>query len=302
MKFNQLIKKHLINILFVLAIAILISLSVVVYYGKHGFPPKFNHPEAKMYLSPLEQSLAEAIDKKSYYKIKKTLEKDKSFITKSYSGEKYYSLLHYAVDNYDAKAVELLLNYGYNPNVQDSQGDTPLIESLNTPTHHFIGKYYPDDPAIMVKAFLKHGASPDICNDKLQSPLMYAAKSYLVLLDDSYTILKLLIEIGNCNINLLDADGHSVAYYFLNDLYGIKAAHYLIVERKADLTNDPELCSSLRKHVYKLDSEEYKLKMEIVNEFKNQGIDYFTEPVPENILNSIKKEFPDSWEDYLKVY
>ena len=31
--------------------------------------------------------------------------------------------------------------------------------------------------------------------------------------------------------------------------------------------------------------EEYKLKMEIVNEFKNQGIDYFAEPVPENILN-----------------
>lgn len=58
----------------------------------------------------------------------------------------------------------------------------------------------------------------------------------------------------------------------------------------------------LRLLVYPLDSEMHKIKMEILKEFKRQGIDYFSEPIPEQSLKLVKMLYPDNWEEYLKLY
>ena len=58
----------------------------------------------------------------------------------------------------------------------------------------------------------------------------------------------------------------------------------------------------LRLLVYPLDSEMHKIKMEIVKEFKRQGIDYFSEPIPEQSLKLVKMLYPDNWEEYLRQY
>ena len=53
-------------------------------------------------------------------------------------------------------------------------------------------------------------------------------------------------------------------------------AHYLIVEHKADVTNDPsipQLLQDLNNFMDSEDSEEYRLMQEIIQEMKNQGVD-----------------------------
>ena len=54
--------------------------------------------------------------------------------------------------------------------------------------------------------------------------------------------------------------------------------------------------------IYPLDSEEYKIKMEIVKEFERQGVDYSATPIPDWVLEKIKRQYPDTWEEYIKVY
>jgi len=91
-------------------------------------------------------------------------------------------------------------------------------------------------------------------------------------------------------------------------------AHYLIVEKKAKVTDSYALIRKdkiireeypvgiLRDWMPRLGTEEYKLKMEIVQEFANQGVDYWSTPIPEWTLQNIKKRYPDTWEEYIKVY
>ena len=59
----------------------------------------------------------------------------------------------------------------------------------------------------------------------------------------------------------------------------------------------------LRYWVYPLGSEEYKLKMEIVDEFARQGVDYWSTEIPcRFIIKRIQKLCPDTWEEYIKCY
>jgi len=102
----------------------------------------------------------------------------------------------------------------------------------------------------------------------------------------------------------------------------IDIAHYLIVTKKASVTDpyfyygfadkdtilnidEPHYpVDLLYNWVYDLDSENHRKKMEIVEEFKRQGIDYFspTRKIFEGNINKIKQLHPDDWEEYLKRY
>ena len=96
-------------------------------------------------------------------------------------------------------------------------------------------------------------------------------------------------------------------------------AHYLIVEKKANVTEpyfsgllpilhgfDPDEkyypVKILRNWLCALDSEDYRLKMEIVEEFARQGVDYWATEIPEIELRQIKHMYPDTWEDYIIRY
>jgi hypothetical protein len=93
----------------------------------------------------------------------------------------------------------------------------------------------------------------------------------------------------------------------------IESAYFLICECKAKVVDDffynqDKLdvpitpVSLLRNFIFPLDTKEYQMKFDIINEFKKQGIDYYSEPIPNNILVRIKKEYPENWEEYIKVY
>ena len=126
---------------------------------------------------------------------------------------------------------------------------------------------------------------------------------------------KALVEAG-ANINYKTKRGNTAA---MEALYGNapEYAYYLIVEKKAKVSEpyyrranygnlDPNEklypVSLLRYWVFDLDSEEYKMKMGIVEEFARQGVNYWDTKIHNDKLEQIKKLYPDTWEEYIKKY
>ncbi len=133
----------------------------------------------------------------------------------------------------------------------------------------------------------------------------------------SYKKIKVLVE-GGADINYKFPNGQTPLTNIIDlqcgkDYY--KVLEYLIVEKKGivnqsyyvhqeddniDLEFKP--VDTLREWVFDLDSDEYKIKKNIIEEFKRQGVDYYATPIPEDTLEYIKKEYPATWQEYIKVY
>lgn len=254
-------------------------------------------------LYSLELNIANAVDNNNIREINTLLTENKEIIKNSFSGKQFYSILHYAVFTHNLKATEALLKCGYNPNVQDENGRTPLNDAVKFGTWYYDLEKYPSMAIEFVNLLLDYNANPDICDNEFETPLI---TSIICLIDKKeFSIPKLLMNKGKCNINITNKYGCSVANYCLanGEIY---LAYFLIVEQNADVTKDFYSEKSptflLRYLVYPLDSEEYKLKSEIIDKLNKQGADYYNEPVPEVIKDKIKKLYPDSWEDYIKLY
>ncbi|WP_312648361.1 hypothetical protein [Aminipila sp.] len=58
----------------------------------------------------------------------------------------------------------------------------------------------------------------------------------------------------------------------------------------------------LRDWIPDLGSKGYTMKMEIVEEFARQGVNYWDTEIPSERLEQIKNIYPDTWEEYLKKY
>lgn len=162
-------------------------------------------------LSESESILLNAVYEDDSKKLERLLCEHESIIKESFVEKRYYSVLHYAVNLQSYKATETLLKAGYNPNVQDMNGITPLYLAVDINPFYFLSKKYPVGETKFVNLLLDYNASPDICDDELISPLMCSLKT---LVDEhNFPIQKLLIEKGNCNINHLDKDKKSILFY-----------------------------------------------------------------------------------------
>ena len=168
------------------------------------------------------------------------------------------------------EATKQLLECGYNPDIQDSSGETPLLLAADDLLLCLTLRYYPENITYFIDLLLDFGASPDIVDNQGVSPLIESTEFFQ---DYENKIARHLVEKGKCNIDLLDKDGHAAVYYALKneDVY---LAHYLIVDRKANIKNDDSLCVLLRKRVYSSGSKREALRQEIIQEFERQGIDY----------------------------
>ncbi|WP_252225229.1 ankyrin repeat domain-containing protein [Clostridium sp. ZBS2] len=241
----------------------------------------------------------------------------------NYQDPKYgATLLLWAVGMEKYKSAETLLKCGADPNIAStSEGETPLFQAAG---FSWIDNDAKNDPKY-VKLLLSYGADPnknyvgrdhDII-EKGTSPLM---KSIGCGIEKT----KALVEAG-ADINYKTKSGNTVAITALGiggpsaTLEGMEYAYYLIVEKKAKV-NEPYYRAEnvtmpsdnpndkfypvdiLRYWTYKLDSEKYKIKMEIVYEFDRQGVNYYDSKINQYTLKDIKKTYPDTWEEYIKKY
>lgn len=59
----------------------------------------------------------------------------------------------------------------------------------------------------------------------------------------------------------------------------------------------------MRRDLFPLDSEKHRDKMAVVKFIKEHyNIDYFAQPIEDYILERIKKQYPDSWQEYIEKY
>lgn len=230
------------------------------------------------------------------------------------------TLLIWAVGTERYDAAEALLKAGANPNATALKlgGQTALHKAARfSHVDHEAKK----DPKY-VKLLLKYGADPNIGltrnykddNEIGQTPLMNSIACGIEK-------TKALVE-GGANINARTPTGNTAAIRAL--MWGggnvtdamREYAHYLIAEKHADVTkpwfskpgppSEPqhriEPVILLRDWTPHLDSEGYRMKMDIVKEFARQGVDYRKTEIPKDVIEWAKKMYPDTWQEYLKKY
>lgn len=306
-----------------LLVMFLIALSSCLYFyvkarNENKDVIKGFEDERKERLILSETILSDAVQKNSVRKIRKIFKENEDLIKNSYReisyGEnEYYSILHYAINIQNYEAAEEILKAGYNPDVKDKDGNTPLLYTVSTDTlfMNVARKLYLkdfDEEIKFIKLLLDYGASVNACDDENRNLLILASQQSWILTGENFSIPEYLIKEAHIDINHLDSNNHTAAYYALSQK-GIRFAHFLIVKNHADVTigfdetytpavllsnmdfdknyNYEDIKKELPENIddetkktatlllekaSDIASSFKKLKEEIIAEFKNQGI------------------------------
>lgn len=245
----------------------------------------------------------------------------------NYQETKYSAtLLLWAVGMEKYKSAEILLKCGADPNIAGtSEGKTPLFLAAG---YSWVDNIAKKDPKY-VKLLLHYGADPNknyigFHTSKAQSIIEPGTSPLMNSIGCGIEKTKALVEAG-ADINYKTKSGNTAAIEALEaggpnaTLEAMQYAHYLIVEKKAKVTEPryrPENVTMpgdnpndkfypvdiLRDWIPELGSKGYKMKMEIVNEFARQGVNYWDTIIPKDRLEQIKKLYPNTWEEYIKKY
>jgi len=266
------------------------------------------------------QDLATAVNTQNVKQIEKLTKDHPEWL--NYQDVKFgATLLVWAVGMEKYEATKALLECGANPNIICTwTGGTALY---NAAGYSFIDTQAKKD-AKYVKLLLEHGADPNIGfigNDHNNSdeigttPLMQS-------IGCGIEKTKALIE-GGADINYRTSSGTTAAIMALRHggpnttFEAMKYAHYLIAEKRAKVTEPYSISlrntdsivapthypvTILRDWIPPLNSEGYKMKLEIVKEFAIQGVNYQETKPSKERLDQIKKLYPDTWQEYIEKY
>lgn len=291
------------------------------YVLSKGDNSKYSIKNINIYRNTPAWDLALAVEDERTSAIEKITKNNPELL--NYQEPKYgATLLLWAVGMEKYESAETLLKCGADPNIATTTGgETPLFLAAG---YSWIDSQYKKDPKY-VQLLLSYGADPNKnyighAHDVIEtgtSPLMYS-------IGCGIEKTKALVE-GGADINYKTKRGDTAAVSALMHVgpatisEEMQYAYYLIVEKKAKVNepfygpenvimpgDDPNEkfypVDILRDWTPKLDSEGYKMKMEIVDEFTRQGVNYWDTKIPKDILSHIKKKYPDTWEEYIKKY
>jgi len=261
--------------------------------------------------------LALAVRDEEVHNIEKIV-KDKPELLNNQEPKYGATLLLWAVGMEKYKSAETLLKCGADPNIASIiDGETPLFRAAG---YSWVDKDNKNDPKY-VKLLLSYGADPNknyignyIEGEKTviepgTSPLMNS-------IGCGIEKTKALVD-GGADIDYKTKRGSTGAIQALLEYDSPEYAYYLIIEKKAKVSDPYHRRESygnedsneklfpvdiLRNWIFKLDSEQYKTKMEIAEKFAQQGVNYSDTKIPNNRLSQIKKLYPDSWKEYIKKY
>ena len=213
-----------------------------------------------------------------------------------------------SVSNQDYKSCKALLELGAKPDVHDTySGSTALIEACKLTNRCKNGTRF-------IKLLLAYGANPNEeetgvrrkGNTTRLTPLLAACNGFNSF-NSPIEKVKLLVEAG-ANINYTNE-------YNMNALRScLIFEHYdvilYLIEKGAEYKNiistvkgvNYYICDELRYDVHSLNSKKYLEKMELVDFLEKNGLHYRTLPIPPAIIDIIKKQYPNNWQEYFEKY
>ena len=106
-------------------------------------------------------------------------------------------------------AFQLLVRAGGNVNIHDQHGKTPLHYASDNHGFQLSGGYDP----IIARLLLDAGANPNLTDDNGEAPL------HLSMSNNSESLMRLLIEQGEADINQKASDGRPPLFYLLHIAY-----------------------------------------------------------------------------------
>jgi len=268
----------------------------------------------RIYQNTLAWELAQAVNRQDTKQIAQIAEKNPEAL--NYQDPLYgTTLLHWAVGTERFNAAETLLKMEADPNIISIyEGATVLYLAAG---YSWIDNKANKDPKF-VKLLLEYGADPNIGfigNDR-DNITEIGTTPLMASIGCGIEKTKALVEAG-ANINFRTETGATAAAKAI--LHGgpnrtfemLEYAHYLVVEKQANITDSYNSLRTnrviypinhLRNWIYPLDTDRHVIKMEIVEEFARQGVDYWETAITQQQLNQIKKLYPDTWEEYIKKY
>jgi len=281
--------------------------------GKEGYPIT----DIRIFKGTPAWELAKAIESQKIDKIEEIV-KDKLDVLNYQDSEYGATLLLWSIGMEKYESAEMLLKCGADPDIAAIQdGETPLFLASG---YSWVDNVAKKDSKY-VKLLLEYGADPDTSYIGYSNPEYKGAieKGTTALMNSIGTGIektKALVEAG-ADINVKCKSESTAAISALRHSQNPEYAHYLIAEKKAIINesyyssivlkgDDPNkefyAVDILRKWVFELGSEKHKMKMEIVEEFERQGVDYWGTAIPDRTLKKIKKLYPDTWEEVILKY
>lgn len=232
--------------------------------------------------------LAHAVRNQNTNKIKKLCQDNPELI--NYSEPTYEAtLLIWSVGLERYNSAKTLLELGADPNLCTKYGETALFIASEFSWVNYLAN---EDPKF-VKLLLSYNADPNICykggdpHDNVTSP---GTSPLMISINRGIEKTKALVE-GGADINHRTESGNSAVIIALlqssaSTAKRLEYARYLIVEKKAKVTEPYKAfdvfgtehtfypVDYLDNWDFDVGTDEYNIKMEIVKEFKNQGVEY----------------------------
>ena len=248
------------------------------------------------------------------FSLGKELEKNRNLPTlrDPYYG---YSLLFTAVLNNRIKSTEKLLRFGFDPNlVSDTirgTGCTPIVRA----------SHYADISPKILELLLLYGGNSNSkqrfslrtinFNVEIQDTINRHAITDAA--GENLEKVKLLLAYG-ADINpkegtspldmAIALDKMEIALYLLENGadYNEKYEAKDVDSRQSQSRGYATVADKLRYVMVPLDSREYKYKLRVIDFLREKGLDYHETEIPEHAIKLIKDKYPDTWEEYIKVY
>ena len=179
--------------------------------------------------------------------------------------------------------LKLLLEYGGNPNSTecgrnyDIEGDWTIARGTALGKAIHLSNYYEKDNFDKVRILVGAGADVNLRTD--DSPVGVIERA--LVLDRMDIVLYLLKHGADYKWRLEKYDGEGNPYY-------------------------EDILYRLRQSVFRLDSQQYKDKLKVIKFLKDRGLDYWKSPIPEYVIDVIKKQITPKnnaeLQYYLKMY
>lgn len=236
--------------------------------------------------------IAKAIEKDDASKVKSLVTGDHKKNINFQENKFGQSLLMWSIYCNKFESYKVLLAMGADINLKANDSTKAIsIAPSNYETANYLKELLPYKPDVN---YVANSEKSELFRTPLIAAAWYSLES-----------TKLLVNAGaNVNYSYSENENNNSPLYAAFRGGKVKIIHYLLLEAKADpaMVLEKKLSGEnvyavnmLRTLTFDIGSEEYKLKMEIVDYLKEKGIDYRATPIPQHYFDLYDKEYLEKY-------